>query len=318
MPIDPSIPLRVQPINLGQIATQALQIRAQQQASERQNRLLQLQEQKVQREQAEFDRKAKLRDVANFSEAVLGPLYEAKDPVAVQSALEDKIADLGSEKAGPFMEILDLHKQDPNQAFRVLSQMNKQAKLEKLIPASSQADIKDVANLRKEFITQSKDFIKVRDAFSKVKIAGEKPSAAGDLALIFNYMKMLDPGSTVREGEFATAQNAAGVDDRVINIYNRLLTGERLSEDQRKDFINTAGNVMEAQLGSHSKLEKEYDRLAKEQDIDPSLIVVDFKLGQKQKEPQKETQEETPQATQQPIIPQEESYEERKKRLLGL
>jgi len=39
---------------------------------------------------------------------------------------------------------------------------------------------------------------------------------------------MLDPGSVVRESEFATAQNAAGVPDQVRNMYNKVLSGTRL------------------------------------------------------------------------------------------
>jgi hypothetical protein len=59
-------------------------------------------------------------------------------------------------------------------------------------------------------------------------------------------MKMLDPGSVVREGEFATAQNAAGVPDRVMNLYNRILSGERLNKDQREAFKGQAAGLMTA------------------------------------------------------------------------
>ena len=53
-------------------------------------------------------------------------------------------------------------------------------------------------------------------------------------------MKMLDPGSVVREGEFANAQNSAGVPDRIRSRYNNVLSGERLAENTRQDFIQTA------------------------------------------------------------------------------
>jgi hypothetical protein len=66
-------------------------------------------------------------------------------------------------------------------------------------------------------------------------------SAAGDISFIFQYMKMLDPGSVVREGEFATAQNAASVPDQIRNQYNRALSGERLNPDQRQQFLQAAG-----------------------------------------------------------------------------
>ncbi|BCV06223.1 MAG: hypothetical protein CM15mV128_240 [Caudoviricetes sp.] len=53
-------------------------------------------------------------------------------------------------------------------------------------------------------------------------------------------MKVLDPTSVVREGEQATAANAAGVPSRVRNAFNKALTGEKLSLEQRKDFVSTA------------------------------------------------------------------------------
>jgi len=94
------------------------------------------------------------------------------------------------------------------------------------------------SKLRKEYIDNTKDFTATRDAYGKIISAGD--DAAGDLSLIFSYMKMLDPGSVVREGEFATAQNAAGVPDRVVNTYNRLISGERLSATQRSMFAKQA------------------------------------------------------------------------------
>jgi hypothetical protein len=70
----------------------------------------------------------------------------------------------------------------------------------------------DVENkLRDDFLKGSKVFVDTKDAYTRIQDSASDPSAAGDLALIFNYMKMLDPGSTVREGEFATAQDSAGV-----------------------------------------------------------------------------------------------------------
>lgn len=70
--------------------------------------------------------------------------------------------------------------------------------------------------------------------------AGEQISAQDDLALIFSFMKILDPGSVVREGEFANAQNTAGIPDRVVNAYNNALRGTRLSDNQRNEFFRTA------------------------------------------------------------------------------
>lgn len=100
------------------------------------------------------------------------------------------------------------------------------------------------AKLRKEYNDNTKGFTEVRSAYDRVQASQD--NAVGDLSLIFGYMKMLDPGSVVREGEFATAQNAAGVPDRVLNLYNRVLSGQRLNPDQRASFKNQAGQLYNA------------------------------------------------------------------------
>ena len=107
------------------------------------------------------------------------------------------------------------------------------------------------AKLRDKFAGQSKDYIKVRDAQQRILASAEDPSAAGDLALIFNYMKVLDPSSTVREGEFATAQNAAGVGQRVMAQYNSIMRGERMTPVQRADFVKRAKMLYNRQEKSH-------------------------------------------------------------------
>jgi hypothetical protein len=85
---------------------------------------------------------------------------------------------------------------------------------------------------------ESGNFIVQQSAYNRLTASAKAPSAAGDLALIFNYMKVLDPGSTVREGEAAAVQNAAGVPDIVRTLYNVALRGgERLTPAQRSDIV---------------------------------------------------------------------------------
>lgn len=98
--------------------------------------------------------------------------------------------------------------------------------------------------LRKEYSAETDIFQQTQENFRKINAADD--TAAGDLSLIFSYMKMLDPGSVVREGEFASAQNAAGVPGRVVNLYNQLLNGERLNSNQRGAFKNQAKKLYQA------------------------------------------------------------------------
>jgi hypothetical protein len=104
----------------------------------------------------------------------------------------------------------------------------------------------------------TKESKQIASSWSRVQGAFKEPSAAGDLSLIFGYMKMLDPGSTVREGEFANAQNAGGIPDRVQAQYNRIASGERLSEGQRADFFKQAQNVVKGQFERQRDIDEQF------------------------------------------------------------
>jgi len=82
-----------------------------------------------------------------------------------------------------------------------------------------------------------------RTATMQLQNLGQSGSPADDVAMIFSFMRALDPNSTVREGEFATAQNTAGIPERVRNYYNQAARGTLLGEQQRREFVNTAGRL---------------------------------------------------------------------------
>lgn len=116
----------------------------------------------------------------------------------------------------------------------------------------------------------------VATAYNKIRKAAAQPSAAGDLSLIFGYMKMQDPGSTVREGEQATAQNAAGIPEQLRNLYNRARTGQRLAPEQRDDFISQAKNIYDSQIAQQNQVDSGYMELAKKYSLDPKEIIFDY------------------------------------------
>jgi hypothetical protein len=137
-------------------------------------------------------------------------------------------------------------------------------------------EFEDATTLRKEFDALSKDYNKVRDSYGRVITSGKDPSAAGDLALIFNYMKILDPGSVVRESEFANAAATGSFGDRLKAAGQKLLRGERLSDDMRADFLNVAKSLYE----KHSEIQQvvidKYTKLAQKRGIPPEDVVSDI------------------------------------------
>ena len=139
-------------------------------------------------------------------------------------------------------------------------------------------NFKRETTLRKEFDKSSGEFVKVRDAHTRLLKASEDPSAAGDLALIFNYMKVLDPGSTVREGEFATAQNAAGMDQRIRSMYNQVVDGTRLTVPQRTDFVDRSGRLFQGQADNQQQNVDRFRGIAKRSGANPDNVVFEFTL----------------------------------------
>jgi len=137
---------------------------------------------------------------------------------------------------------------------------------------------KQETKIRTEYNKKTTDFRKVRDATIRLRESAKDPSAAGDLAMIFNYMKILDPGSTVREGEFATAQNSAGIPDVMRNQYNRILEGKRLAPKQRKDFLDRGNRLFIGQEKQYKRTGDEYRKLAGLYGLDASRVVLEETL----------------------------------------
>ena len=66
------------------------------------------------------------------------------------------------------------------------------------------------------------------------------------MSAVFLFMKMLDPGSVVRESEFQAAQATSGAIDQLGIKYAQFKEGDILSPAQRKDFLKLAKDFMEA------------------------------------------------------------------------
>lgn len=90
--------------------------------------------------------------------------------------------------------------------------------------------------------SESGDWLERRNAYSTFLASAKNPG--DDLAFLISFMHVIEPGSTVQQGEFANAQNAAGVPDIAMTIYNRLMRdGGRLDDTQRAKFIDQARDI---------------------------------------------------------------------------
>lgn len=139
-------------------------------------------------------------------------------------------------------------------------------------------EVARVDDVRGELISEvGKDFLQRIDAY-RAMLSVEDDSSMGDQTLIIRAMKVNDPGSAVLPGEAATAQNAAGVPELLITMYNHLLRGgERLSPTQRADIIRQAGNIVRGNMSTvidwnTNAAERLRDQGVREELIGSSLI----------------------------------------------
>ena len=137
---------------------------------------------------------------------------------------------------------------------------------------------KDVQALRKEFtgLSRIKNFSDVTEAYTRIIKSAKDPSAAGDLALIFNYMKVLDPASVVRESEFAAAAKAGGLGPRIQAAVEQIEKGTRLAPEQRADFVNRATQLYQGAEEQARPIYQTYEEIAIARGFDPKKALPDF------------------------------------------
>jgi hypothetical protein len=100
--------------------------------------------------------------------------------------------------------------------------------------------------LRKEYQARTKVYGELGTTYSNIESSAKAQTGPGDIALITGFMKMLDPGSVVRETEFATARDTAGLYTRLENSLKKAETGQFLQPNQRKEFVDLAKKYLDS------------------------------------------------------------------------
>lgn len=135
-------------------------------------------------------------------------------------------------------------------------------------------DFKNERDLRNDFagLPTTKAFKETQSAYDQIKVAIKKESPAGDLAAATKIMKILDPGSVVRESELGMAMAATGAMDRVSNYANMVVTGQKLTPSQRKDFGELSAQLYGAAADRYNKSADEYQGVAKDYNLNSDRV----------------------------------------------
>ena len=132
-----------------------------------------------------------------------------------------------------------------------------------------QQSIAEEARLRGEYSKRTEDLSAAERNFSVIETSASDNSGAGDIALVTSFMKMLDPGSVVRETEFATAANAGGLLARLGTIANKVENGQFLTPQQRTDFQRLANKYLTAAREQEGRVQQSYQRIVDNYGLDP-------------------------------------------------
>lgn len=168
---------------------------------------------------------------------------------------------------------------DPNEIARIMQ--NAITKQTTHAPSSqvnnflgTKETFKNERDLRNDFqgLPTTKAFREVQSAYDQINFALKNPSAANDLAAATKFMKLLDPGSVVRESELAMAMSATGLMDRVSNYASMLQQGHKLTPKQREDFYKAAEGLYGAASGRYNEAAGEYRSVANDYGLNADRI----------------------------------------------
>lgn len=139
----------------------------------------------------------------------------------------------------------------------------------------TRADRKDQTALRREFdgLDAVVDYRSSREAYQRVQSLARSGTPTDDIALIFNFMKMLDPTSVVREGEYALVGRAQGLTGQALLALQRADEGVSLTPELRRSLVATAGREFDVRQQRYRQLEGQYRGYAQEDGFDPDRIV---------------------------------------------
>jgi hypothetical protein len=177
-------------------------------------------------------------------------------------------------RAAEHRDRMDQFQQSHNRLIRE-GQLDRTASRDREDRREGAQNFRQEDTIRREFQAQSKEYKDIRNSYAKIQASAKDPSAAGDLSMIFAYMKLLDPISVVREGEQATAENARSVPDRIRNLYNKAMTGKKLEPNQRADFVDRAERLYKSAEEIQKQRELDTRSRAVSYGLDPNRVVAD-------------------------------------------
>jgi len=111
------------------------------------------------------------------------------------------------------------------------------------------------------------------EAANQLAQLAANPSAITDVATIFKFLKVLDPGSVVREGEQAMLQRAQSLFGTLKVYAESLESGATLSPQQRKQIVDAAYSMAGLVQDDYALAVQRQRDLAKNLELRPEVVI---------------------------------------------
>jgi hypothetical protein len=146
-----------------------------------------------------------------------------------------------------------------------------------VVMTEGQKGFENTTDLKKQFGGEPiyKEFAGMQTAYSQVTSAIKEGTPIGDTAAATKIMKLLDPGSVVRETELGMAMAATGKMDRLKNYMDLYISGKKLTDSQRTEFQSLADQLYNAAATAYNSKRGEYERIGKGFKLNTDLALGD-------------------------------------------
>jgi len=101
-----------------------------------------------------------------------------------------------------------------------------------------------------------------------------KASGVNDLMTVYNFIKALDPGSVVKEGEIAMLSRAVALKDRLTNIFDKLSTGATLTPNTRQEILTAMKSLRDIGAQNVESINNVMRESGKRYGFDPEYFLV--------------------------------------------
>jgi hypothetical protein len=110
-------------------------------------------------------------------------------------------------------------------------------------------------------------------AYQTMYNAATNPTQKGDTTMLYTFFKVLDPQSTVREGEIEMIKQSRSIPEKFKGMAQKLASGQTLLESERADLLNQAYQYVANQQRGVNETIDMYKDYAKAFGLNPEKAV---------------------------------------------